>query len=90
MEMSYDKTYQIELLNEFSMSIYNRILRYAMKNNIDLESESHFISIIFRQMEENLSVKLFDKSMEELEEIRKYWEHMNIYTKEITGIKEVA
>ncbi|MFW3589128.1 antitoxin [Vagococcus fluvialis] len=90
MEMSYDKTYQIELLNDFSMSIYNRILRYAMKNNIDLENKNHFFSLLFRQLEENLSIKLFDKNIEELEEIRKYWEHMNIYTKEITGIKEVA
>ncbi len=90
MKLDYEKTFEIEIINEFSMSIYNRILRYAMKNDINLESNDHFISLLFHQMEENLNVKLYDKSLDELEDIKKYWQHMNDYTKEITALKEVV
>jgi len=76
---------QIELLNDFSISVYNRLLRYAIKNKIDLENKNQFINLILRQLEENLSIKLSDKNLNELEEIKKYWDHMNDFVKEITG-----
>lgn len=79
------KTYQIELLTEFSMSVYNRLLRYVQKNEIDLENKDLMISLLFRQLEETLSLNLFKKELRELETIKQYWEHMNQLTKELTG-----
>ena len=78
------KTYQIELLTEFSMSVYNRLLRYVQKNEIDLENKDLMISLLFRQLEETLSLNLFKKELRELETIKHYWEHMNYLTKELT------
>ena len=63
------KIYQIELLNEFSMSVYNRLLRHVHKNKIDLTHQENFIALLFRQLEEMLSLNLFKKELEELEEI---------------------
>ena len=79
------KTYQIELLTEFSMSVYNRLLRYVQKNEIDLENKDLMISLLFRQLEETLSLNLFKKELRELDTIKHYWEHMNHLTKELTG-----
>ena len=79
------KTYQIELLTEFSMSVYNRLLRYVQKNEIDLENKDLMISLLFRQLEETLSLNLFKKELRELETIKQYWEHRNYLTKELTG-----
>ena len=79
------KTYQIELLTEFSMSVYNRLLRYVQKNEIDLENKDLMISLLFRQLEETLSLNLFKKELRELETIKQYWEHRNDLTKELTG-----
>ena len=78
------KIYQIELLNEFSMSVYNRLLSYIKKNEIDLENKNLMISLLFRQLEETLSLNLFKKELRELETIKHYWEHMNYLTKELT------
>ncbi|MGF2143725.1 hypothetical protein ACQUD9_13980, partial [Vagococcus fluvialis] len=58
------KIYQIELLNEFSMSVYNRLLRHVHKNKIDLTHKAHqenFIALLFHQLEETLSLNLFKK-----------------------------
>ena len=77
------KNYQIELLNEFSMSVYNRLLRHVHKNKIDLTHQENFIALLFRQLEEMLSLNLFKKELEELEEIKHYWVNMNSLTKEI-------
>jgi len=79
------KTYQIELLTEFSMSVYNRLLRYVQKNDIDLENKDLMISLLFRQLEDTLSLNLFKKDLREIKTIQQYWEHMNHLTKELTG-----
>ena len=58
------KIYQIELLNEFSMSVYNRLLWHVHKNKIDLTHQAHqenFIVLLFHQLEETLSLNLFKK-----------------------------
>lgn len=77
------KIYQIELLNEFSMSVYNRLLRHVHKNKIDLTHQENFIALLFHQLEETLSLNLFKKELKELEEIKHYWVTMNSLTKEI-------
>lgn len=77
------KIYQIELLNEFSMSVYNRLLRHVHKNKIDLAHQENFIALLFHQLEETLSLNLFKKELKELEEIKHYWVTMNSLTKEI-------
>ena len=77
------KIYQIELLNEFSMSVYNRLLRHVHKNKIDLTHQENFIVLLFHQLEETLSLNLFKKELKELEEIKHYWITLNSLKKEI-------
>ena len=43
--------YRIELLTEFSMSVYNRLLRYVQKNEINLNDKDLFVSLLFKQFE---------------------------------------
>jgi len=77
--------YRIELLTEFSMSVYNRLLRYVQKNEINLNDKDLFVSLLFKQFEETLDINLFKKESEELERIENYWKCMNLLTKEIVN-----
>ena len=56
--------YRIELLTEFSMSVYNRLLRYVQKNEINLNDKELFVSLLFKQFEETLDINLFKKESE--------------------------
>lgn len=82
-----ENNYRIELLNEFSMSVYNRLLRYVQKNEINLDDKELFVSLLFKQFEENLNLNLFTKKSNELERIENYWKYMNLLTKEIVDSK---
>lgn len=82
-----ENNYRIELLNEFSMSVYNRLLRYVQKNEINLDDKELFVSLLFKQFEENLNLNLFTKKSNELERIENYWKYMNLLPKEIVGSK---
>lgn len=82
-----ENNYRIELLNEFSMSVYNRLLRYVQKNEINLDDKELFVSLLFKQFEENLNLNLFTKKSNELKRIENYWKYMNLLTKEIVDSK---
>lgn len=45
MELDYKKTYTIELLNEYSASVYNRVLNYVLNNDIDKNDVTNKVSI---------------------------------------------
>ncbi len=82
-KIDYELTAKIEILNEFSYGIYNRLLNYILNNGIDTTS-SNLYTTLLSTLGEMLSVDLFNFSKEELEKTLLYWKNMNQYINEIT------
>ncbi|QXJ58460.1 hypothetical protein J9537_10560 [Enterococcus raffinosus] len=81
--IDYELTAKIEIINEFSYGIYNRLLNYILNNGIDRTS-SNLYSTLLSTLGEMLSVDLFNFSKEELEKTLLYWKNMNQFINEIT------
>ncbi|MDU5335818.1 hypothetical protein [Enterococcus sp.] len=81
--IDYELTAKIEIINEFSYGIYNRLLNYILNNGIDRTSPN-LCSTLLSTLGEMLSVDLFNFSKEELEKTLLYWKNMNQYINEIT------
>lgn len=81
--IEYELTAKIEIINEFSYGIYNRLLNYILNNGIDRTSPNLY-STLLSTLGEMLSVDLFNFSKEELEKTLLYWKNMNQYINEIT------
>lgn len=81
--IDYEVTAKIEIINEFSYGIYNRLLNYILNNGIDRTSPNLY-STLLSTLGEMLSVDLFNFSKEELEKMLLYWKNMNQYINEIT------
>lgn len=81
--IDYELTAKIEIINEFSYGIYNRLLNYVLNNGID-EIGSNLHTILLSNLEEMLSADLFRFSKAELETALLYWKNMNQYINGIT------
>lgn len=86
--LNYEKTFKIELLNEFANGVYSRLLNFVMNNGIDLQDKNNPYNVLLDQFVEMLDINLFEMSFEELEVIDGYWTNMNSYIKEITKINQ--
>lgn len=82
-KIDYELTVKIELINEFSYGIYNRLLNYILNNEIDRISPNLY-STLLSTLKEMLSADLSSFSKEELEKTLVYWKNMNQYINEIT------
>lgn len=82
-KIDYEITTKIEIINEFSYGIYNRLLNYILNNGIDKTSPNLY-STLLSTLGEMLSTDLSNFSKEELEKTLLYWKNMNLYIKEIT------
>lgn len=85
--LNYEHTFKIELLNEFSNNVHARLLNFVLKKGINLNDNKNFYANLLHQLSEMLNVNLFKMSIEELDNVRTYWENMNNYIKEITKEK---
>lgn len=81
------KINQVELLNELSETVYNRFFNYLLDHEIDVKDSDHFLVSLFRQLEENLSIKLFSKELTELGDMELYWKHMDAYIEELMALE---
>ncbi|MGE7954770.1 hypothetical protein [Lysinibacillus xylanilyticus] len=82
--LNYEKTFKIEILNEFANGIYARLLNFVLKNGIDRQDKNNFYNVLLDQFVEMLDLDLFKMSFEELGVLDSYWTNMNSYIKEIT------
>lgn len=82
-KIDYELTAKIEIINEFSYGIYNRLLNYILNNGIDRNSPNLY-STLLSTLRKVLSADLSSFSKEELEKTLLYWKNMNQYIKEIT------
>lgn len=90
MELDYKKTYTIELLNEYSASVYNRVLNYVLNNDIDKNNVTNIHANLLQQLKIAKRVNYFDQSMEDLEKAKSFWIAMDHYSKSIQKKKVVA
>lgn len=90
MELNYERTYQIELINEFSASVYNRVLNYVLNHELDMDNTKLLEVNLLNQLEVAQEVNLFQQTLEELKAIDDYWESMDKYSKQILKKKAVT
>ncbi len=86
--LNYEKTFKIELLNEFANGVYSRLLNFILNNGMDRQDKNNPYNVLLDQFVEMLDINLFEMSFEELEVIDGYWTNMNSYIKEITKINQ--
>lgn len=86
--LNYEKTFKIELLNEFANGVYSRLLNFVLNNGMDRQDKNNPYNVLLDQLVEMLDINLFEMSFEELEVIEGYWTNMNSYIKEITKINQ--
>ena len=82
----YEKSYQIELLTEFSSIVYADALNLVLKQNLNPDDASHFDVQVLQQLEEMKRVNLFTKSVKELNKINCYWRYMNHFIQNLEGV----
>lgn len=90
MEMTYEKTFEIEIINELSASVYNRVLNYVLNHELDLENPQLLEVNLLNQLKMAKRVDLFSYSLERLQDVHEYWRAMNQYSKQVLAKKEVA
>ncbi|MGM0140307.1 antitoxin epsilon [Enterococcus sp. DIV0755b] len=90
MKMTYEQTFEIEIINELSASVYNRVLNYVLNHELDLENPQLLEVNLLNQLKMAKRVDLFSYSLERLQDVHEYWRAMNQYSKQILAKKEVA
>lgn len=90
MKMTYEQTFEIEIINELSASVYNRVLNYVLNHELDLENSQLLEVNLLNQLKMAKRVDLFSYSLERLQDVHEYWRAMNQYSKQVLAKKEVA
>ena len=90
MELNYEKTYQIEIINEFSSTVYNRVLNYVLNHELNTKDMTIVESNLLNQLEVAQEVDLFKQSADELKAIDGYWITMDLYSKKLLIKQKVA
>lgn len=82
MAVTYEKTFEIEIINELSASVYNRVLNYVLNHELN-KNDSQLLEVnLLNQLKLAKRVNLFDYSLEELQAVHEYWRSMNRYSKQ--------
>lgn len=77
MAVTYEKTFEIEIINELSASVYNRVLNYVLNHELN-KNDSQLLEVnLLNQLKLAKRVNLFDYSLEELQAVHEYWRSMN-------------
>lgn len=79
-KIDYELTVKVELINEFSHGVYNRLLNYILSNNYE---EKPLYNKLLKGFKEMLSMDLEFLDAEELERVLSYWKVMDQYIKQI-------
>ena len=66
MKLDYEKTFEIEIINEFSASIYAKMLNYVLNNELDKNDLTNLQTNLLKQLSSMNQIDLFKLSLEEL------------------------
>lgn len=75
--LNYEKTFKIEILNEFANGVHARLLNYIFNNGIDINDKSNYYVILLDQLSEFLDKDLFEMSIQELEGLKSFWKFID-------------
>lgn len=90
MNLDYQETYQMEILNEFASSVYAKVVNLVTAQDLDVHDESHFLVKFMHQLGDAKQGILDAHSLTELDNMRDYWQAMNNYTDNLLVKHEVA
>lgn len=79
MKLDYEKTFKIEILNEFANGVYADLVNFIIKNGIDKEDKTNFYIVLLDQFVKILNLNLFKMTFDELEALEGYWGNMRNY-----------
>lgn len=82
--LEYERTLKVELIDEFSHNVYNRLLRHIVNHKIDRQNKNDLYSVLLSQLKKMLQIDLFEMSLSELVKMESYWSMMDVYIKSIT------
>ena len=83
MAVTYEKTFEIEIINELSASVYNRVLNYVLNHELN-KNDSQLLEVnLLNQLKLAKRVNLFDYSLEELQAVHEYWRSRYLYLQKI-------
>lgn len=86
MKLSYEKTFEIEIINELSANVYNRVLNHVLNYELDTENTNLLEVNLLNQLKLARQVNLFDYSLDELKLVHEYWRLMNQHSKQVIEI----
>ena len=84
MKLDYEKTFEIEIINEFSASIYAKMLNYVLNNELDKNDLTNLQTNLLNQLSNMNQINLFKLSLEELEAYNDYLRSIKKYADSIT------
>ena len=84
MKLDYEKTFEIEIINEFSASIYAKMLNYVLNNELDKSDSTNLQVNLLKQLSNMNQINLFELSLEELEAYHDYLRTIKKYADNIT------
>lgn len=87
MQLDYEKIFEIEIINELSASVYNRVLNHVLNHDLDTKNTSILEVNLLNQLETAQEVDLFQQPFEDLKAIHEYWRAMNNYSKQIVKMR---
>ena len=64
MKLDYEKTFEIEIINEFSASIYAKMLNYVLNNELDKNNLTNLQTNLLNQLSNMNQIDLFKLSLE--------------------------
>ncbi|ELS0455748.1 antitoxin epsilon [Enterococcus casseliflavus] len=64
MKLDYEKTFEIEIINEFSASIYAKMLNYVLNNELDKNDLTNLQTNLLNQLSNMNQIDLFKLSLE--------------------------
>ena len=92
MKLDYEKTFEIEIINEFSASIYAKMLNYVLNNELDKNDLTNLQTNLLKQLSSMNQIALFKLSLEELKAHNEYLRNIkkicrHRHTNEVSFIK---
>lgn len=87
MKLDYEKTFEIEIINEFSASIYAIMLNYVLNNELDKNDLTNLQTNLLKQLSSMNQIDLFKLSLKELKAHHEYLRNIKKYADIITRTK---
>lgn len=83
-EINYEHTLDVEVLNEYSANVVNKLQNHLESKDIDIDDKNNTLAILWWRLVRISNQNLFQKTDEELNQLLFYWQEMDGYISQIT------